>query len=374
MPLSRRCADAVSGFALLAVTVALLTVSMPGLARPSRAATTARYLVTIIRNPGASQRVRVLGVNRAGDIFGTAANGIAANATAANGFLLPAGSTTMRFLGAPGAGGPGSTTSTVNPVGINNSADVVGFGLAGRDVPLEWPGSANPTGLADLGGLAGQPGQATGINDSNEVVGFTETDSEIPYLVKDGRVSALPVLPDGGLDARPYAVSGSGVIVGDGNTRTTNSMAVQWRDGRITRLAEEPRTLLSQAFAVNAAGVAVGDAILSTDGRAHATRWANGTVTDLRPPGTGGGDAMANAINSGGVIVGSGGNGHGFVYRDGTATDLNTLIAPTAGLTLTDAVGINDQGIIVGDATLNGQAVGYELTPRRPRRRARVDE
>jgi hypothetical protein len=49
--------------------------------------------------------------------------------------------------------------------------------------------------------------------------------------------------------------------------------------------------------------------------------------------------------------------------RNGTATNLNTLIAPSSGLALGPATGINNKGQIVGSAALNGQDVGYVLTP-----------
>jgi probable HAF family extracellular repeat protein len=76
------------------------------------------------------------------------------------------------------------------------------------------------------------------------------------------------------------------------------------------------------------------------------------------------GDASANAINDNGVIVGQGGNGHAFIYQNGHATDLNSLIAPGSGFTLFNADGINDNGVIVGTASnSNGQTFGFELTP-----------
>jgi hypothetical protein len=73
-------------------------------------------------------------------------------------------------------------------------------------------------------------------------------------------------------------------------------------------------------------------------------------------------DVELFGINDSGVIVGGGGD-DGFVYQNGTATDLNTLIAPTTGLTLGPATGVNTKGQIAGSAILNSQEVGYVLTP-----------
>ena len=91
--------------------------------------------------------------------------------------------------------------------------------------------------------------------------------------------------------------------------------------------------------------------------------------------GAGQGAAQANAINSSGVIVGEDGIdpdllsvGNGFIYQNGQATELNTLIAPTPNVRLAGASGINDVGDIVGIADVTGpdgtqSSVGYELVP-----------
>jgi uncharacterized membrane protein len=45
--------------------------------------------------------------------------------------------------------------------------------------------------------------------------------------------------------------------------------------------------------------------------------------------------------------------------------DLNDLIDPKLGWTLTEATGINDDGVIVGSGTLNGSQRGYILVPKK---------
>ncbi len=116
---------------------------------------------------------------------------------------------------------------------------------------------------------------------------------------------------------------------------------------------------------MNSTGEAVGTSLQTSDSDGHAVLYANGTVTDLNAPGTGAGDASANAINDNGVIVGQGGNGHAFVYQNGHATDLNSLIAAGSGFTLLNATGINKNGVIAGTAVSNStnQTFGFELTP-----------
>ncbi|MGF7235353.1 MAG: hypothetical protein ACQSGP_10410 [Frankia sp.] len=339
----------------MAALTAAAALAGPALAAPAQAATTPQYKVTIIRNLGG---IKPFGINKNGDIFGTA---VESGARTEEAFVLKAGSTTLQFLGSPGD--PGNTKSSADPFGMNNADDVVGLDLVTQDTPVEWPNSVTPTSLAALGGLATAPAKATAINDNNEIVGYSEVHGSKPYVIQNNKVTPLPLLP-GGFDAQPFGLNNAGVIVGDGDAAPDGPMAVQWSSsGAITKLPQLPHTLSSQAFAVNSSGVAVGDAILTSDGYAHAVMWANGKITDLNPPGTVAGDRVANGLNNNGVIVGSFNGGHGFVYRDGTATDLNTLIAPTAGLTLFSAIGVNDNGVIVGSAVLNNQNVAYELTP-----------
>jgi probable HAF family extracellular repeat protein len=93
-----------------------------------------------------------------------------------------------------------------------------------------------------------------------------------------------------------------------------------------------------------------------------------------RPPiGFGGLEASAHAINTSGVVVGDGAGAgaagqatdtHAFIDKNGTATDLNTLIPAGSGVTLSTATGVNDQGDISGIAVdLGGNEFGFELIP-----------
>ena len=52
-----------------------------------------------------------------------------------------------------------------------------------------------------------------------------------------------------------------------------------------------------------------------------------------------------------------------FVFKDGVVTDLNTLISPNSGWTLTAARAINDSGQIVGQGILNNQQRAFLYTP-----------
>ncbi len=82
----------------------------------------------------------------------------------------------------------------------------------------------------------------------------------------------------------------------------------------------------------------------------------------------GGTIAFANALNNSNQVVGSsqiaGGALHAFLYANGSMRDLNLLIPPLSGVTLTSAVGIDAAGDIVAYGTnARGQTHEYLLTP-----------
>lgn len=82
------------------------------------------------------------------------------------------------------------------------------------------------------------------------------------------------------------------------------------------------------------------------------------------------------SINTAGVIVGTaytqadlaspigfGQEGRAFLWREGTLTDLNTLIAPNSGWTLLEARDINNAGWIAANARYNGGDYAVLLIP-----------
>jgi probable HAF family extracellular repeat protein len=82
----------------------------------------------------------------------------------------------------------------------------------------------------------------------------------------------------------------------------------------------------------------------------------------------GGTSAFANALNNSNQVVGSSqtvsGALHAFLYSNGSMQDLNLLIPPLSGITLTSAGGIDAAGDIVAYGTnSSGQTHEYLLTP-----------
>ena len=117
----------------------------------------------------------------------------------------------------------------------------------------------------------------------------------------------------------------------------------------------------SDGTSINAAGTIAGYGFQSLPGNKQALIWkTDGTVTDLNPL-LGATVADASAINDANDVVGSADN-HAFLYN-GTGYNLNQLISPAAGWTLTTALGINNDGQIIGIGQLNGVNAAFLLTP-----------
>ena len=338
---------------LAAAGTALAAVAFAG---PVQAATTAQFTLTL--NPIANTDYTAISNN--GDIIGDAPD--------SNGFqnaaLFKAGSTSPLLLNPPASQAGPDTIVTAE--GLNNADQVAGESDTGNFTALEWPDSSTPTDLSQLPPLASTLfcTMATSINNNGLIVGYGQNvhDADTPFTIQNNVVTTLPVLPSGGFDAQPIAVSDTGIIVGQADTTTQDFKAVKWVNGKISRFPSLPGTMNSEALAVNGSGEAVGAAVLS-DFNAHPVLWANGKATELHF-GNDSADSTAQAINASGVVVGDGSNGDAFIYQNGTATDLNTLIPAGSGVTLATADGINDNGDIVGTAVnAQGAQFGYELTP-----------
>ncbi len=320
--------------------------------------------------------VEYLGINNRGDIIG-----IGVDATAEGrevGFIIKTGTTTPVFLGAPGDETDQHTDTT--PRSINDQGVVVGNYHRNEVLPggveatiprpAMWPDNGtgsdlgvNPTGDAD----------AFGINDNQQIVGTQAGNTVTPWLQQGTTVTNLPTF-GGASVTEALAVDKNGVMVGDGNQANGDQAATEWVNGKISSLGTLTGGTWREALAINGSGQAVGSATTpgSPINLPSAVMFSNGKALDLKAPGAGQGSAHATAINTNGVIVGDDGIdpdlvsvANGFIYRNGQATELNTLIAPTQNVRLAGATGINDTGDIVEVTKLDGTetSVGYELLP-----------
>ncbi|MEW6495211.1 MAG: hypothetical protein AB1589_22240 [Cyanobacteriota bacterium] len=117
----------------------------------------------------------------------------------------------------------------------------------------------------------------------------------------------------------------------------------------------------SSASDINDKGVIVGSSQTSS-GTTHAVKWENGAIADLDALGDN--YSYATAINNMGTIIGYSSQGGVFVWKNGTLSDLNSLIPANLGWKLNAATDINDLGQIVGYGNFNGHVrEAFLLTP-----------
>jgi probable HAF family extracellular repeat protein len=291
--------------------------------------------------------------------------------------------------------GKPDANSWINYGGINDRAEAVGYSETavpdpnGEDicgfhtnltcVPFLWRDghmSALPT-------LGGNNGWADAINNRGVAVGFAEDGAvdptcgdtvqnnrkALPALWERGNVKALPLLV-GDIDGLANGISDRGDAVGySGNC--TEAHAVVWKDKTVLPLQDFG--IFSSAYAVNDGGQIVGQ-VGSAEGY-FAAIWkhgADGPVTSIKLlPGDSA--AFATGINSRGQVVGSTFNSmgdwsHGFLWQDDVITDLNTLIPEDSNLFIIAASNINELGQISGMATVQtgphkDEIHAYLLTP-----------
>jgi hypothetical protein len=186
-------------------------------------------------------------------------------------------------------------------------------------------GSSNINQITDLG--FGISSGALAINDADDVVGYG-----------------------------PCANSSSCAYVYD---HTTHSATVIGPDG-----SDASATM--QATGINASGKVIGQSWSNFGfNRPPFTYTKSGGLVFL---GTGtSATGSASAINSGGDVVGEVDGIGATLWPSGSTdpTDLNTRVAPTdlSGWHLDEATGINDEGLIAAEGTLNGQHRAFLLTP-----------
>jgi probable HAF family extracellular repeat protein len=243
-----------------------------------------------------------------------------------------------------------------------NGEDICGFGTHLTCRPFLWQVfqmSALPT-------LGGNNGEASAINDRDQIVGMAENGNvdptcppnttnnriQLPVLWENGQAHALPTVnrdPDG----FAFWINAQGQIAGYSSTCGEATVtAVSWQNRIASALPDLGTGAL--AYSINDQGQIVGT-VGSADGTTqYGALWQNGELTNL---GTLPGDlaAIASGINNRGQIVGSTWNSnfdwsHGFIYQDGVMTDLNTLFPANSNLYATMANKINERGQISGMA------------------------
>jgi probable HAF family extracellular repeat protein len=269
----------------------------------------------------------------------------------------------------------GGINDRVEAVGMSETADpdpngedICGFGTHLTCVPFLWRDGH----MSALPKLGGNNGEASAINNRGEVTGFAEdgaVDSTCPAGITNNRI-ALPALWERGeakalplasedVDGFAYGINDEGHAVGYSGNCTAATHAMMWKDHTAFVLQDLGGSGSNFAYAISNRGQIAGQVGIGDGAVFYAGVWqhgADGAVTkiDLLP-----GDfaAFATGINNRGQVVGNDFDStyswtHGFIWQDGVTTDLNTLIPADSNLFIISASNINERGQISGMATV----------------------
>ncbi len=246
-----------------------------------------------------------------------------------------------------------------------NGEDICAFGSHLTCVPFLWRDghmSALPT-------LGGNNGEAGAINNRGEVVGFAENGAvdstcaagktnnriQLPVLWEKGEANALPTV-GGDVDGFALGINDRGQVVGDTGSCAGANHAVLWENRTAHALASLGSWAVAQSL--NERGQIAGYAG-NPSGAFSAVLWRNGADGAVTNLGILPGDSatFATGINNKGQVVGSGFDSHGnwangFIWQDGVMTDINTRISADSNLFIIAASNINERGQISGMATV----------------------
>lgn len=313
---------------------------------------------------------------------------------------------------------PGRTDS--GPNAINASGAVAGVNVKnGSYQAMLYMSSWN-----DLGTLGGAESFATGLNDSGQVVGYSQTSAGATNSFlwtpgASGGVQGNPQMQNlgtlGGAVSEAYAINNSGQITGYSDIptgQTSRQHAFLYSGGAMTDVGQGLSVLVnSYGYSINSSGHIAGTAydsgykaphafffngatavdlgvfggvgssalainnwdnlvgyLTTSSSFDHAFSYLGGAVTDL---GTLGGHySYALGVNNSNAIVGGSFTDakdsiyHAFIWHNGAMTDLNGLLDQTgAGWTLVEARAINDAGQISGIGQLGGISHAFRLNP-----------
>jgi probable HAF family extracellular repeat protein len=252
-----------------------------------------------------------------------------------------------------------------------NGEDICGFGTHLQCLPFLWR-DGHMSALPTLGGINGW---ANAINNREQIVGFAEDGAldptcgetvknnriTLPAFWERGNVKALPLAVRTDVDGFANGINEQGHAVGySGNCNVAH--AVVWKDKTVFPLKDYG--VFSSAYAINNSGQVVGQ--IGSAAGYFAAVWPQGADGEVKSIKLLPGDAAAFAtgINNRGQVVGStfdsnGDWSHGFIWQDDVITDLNTVIPDDSNLLIIAASNINELGQISGMATVqNGPRKG----------------
>lgn len=352
-----------------AAAVGLLGLSAPAQAGPSG------YTITALTPATGYDASYAYGVNASGQVTGYAiVNGLEQAYVYSSGQMHFLGGTTMNS--GPNAGIYTHTWGTA----INNAGQIVGYAQTDdsfKSQPMLWQADGTPVFIGAFG--AQGSGQAYAINNNGVVVGNAQygdgtANRAFTYNTTTGKID-YGTLDNSSNQSESffYGINDAGHIVGDGyigDSPTKVLLSADLSSPTVTVIDSASGTpVAGHMTAVNSAGVGIGYAghtfeetpfMVLADNTVQAFDLSGLHLSDEA-------GVTASAINSHGDVVGRVVDSSGFgiwIYSGGQAFSLNGEVINMAGWDMiTNAIGINDAGQIVGTGIYNGVTTAFLMTP-----------
>jgi probable HAF family extracellular repeat protein len=262
---------------------------------------------------------------------------------------------------------------------INNMGQIVGY--SSHDGSLDWYDDHaflwENGSMIDMGTLGGANSYATAINNLGSIAGHSKTSDEEEHAFQwiNGVMTDI-----GSLGGSYYAMTqttgnnDNGQIVGVSTNVSENRNAFLWQDGQMTDLGAIDE-YGSKASAINNMGQIVGSvtfrrwitpsvSFIDT----HAVLWEDGIMNDLGVLDFQRSYAMD--INEEGQIVGYSyvqkdiyGGYDACLWENGEIINLHDFFPEELGFKFSHATGINNLGQIIGYGEIEGNDVGFIMTP-----------
>lgn len=260
--------------------------------------------------------------------------------------------------------------------GANDSGIVVGTGattaFGSNPLPLMWQNGV----VSQLALPAGQTvGGANDVNGSGLVVGSVNSGSLQRGAIYQGGTGTVisGTTSNGSFFLTAFGVNDAGLIVGQGidpgNAAVNVGIVHNLANGTTFAVGALPGHNGALAFDVSNAGHVVGSSMLN-QGAGLPFIWTAGSGMTAIPLPVGTSQATARGVNSTGWAVGNASSAFSIPFLfDGVQTyRIGDLIVNGGGWDLltntsSSALGISDNGIIVGTGVLNGVPHAYALVP-----------
>ena len=263
---------------------------------------------------------------------------------------------------------------------VSNSANdngiVVGTGAttsfgAGR-LPLIWQNGV----VSQLPLPAGETlGDANSVNASNVAAGSVDAGSNQRGVIYSGGSATIitQTTANGSFFLTAFGINDSGRIVGQGidpgNAARNVGIVYDIGQNMAFEVGALPGLNGALAFAVSNTGFVVGSSMLN-QGSGLPFIWSdNGGMVTI-PLALGTSEGSARAVNSAGWVVGDDSSAFSipFLYDGTTTYRLADLIPPNSGWDLSmntssSALGISEDGVIVGTGVHNGETHAYAMVP-----------